>query len=185
MTRRTDNIMSDHDEMDYDNLATAPAASLHDDQPQGAGGQTDQGDPDAALDALAEKGGDLGGAASVAKKTKVKVVVNKARSVKTDEGTKTKVVIDLEVVEVLDAHGDPKLIGQEHSLWCCVASPVAKDVTRGKADLYKAARAAGCPLDPADLRKTQRGAKMTEALVGCTLIVTLAPGTQGGTFVNV
>ena len=173
------------DDMDYDNLATAPAASLHDDQPQGAGGQTDQGDPDAALDALAEKGADLGGAVGVSKKTKVKCVINKARSVKTDEGTKTKVVLDLEVVEVVDAHGDPKLIGQEHSLWCCVASPVAKDVTRGKADLYKAARAAGCPLDPADLRKTQRGAKMTEALIGCFLVVTLAPGNTGGVFVNV
>lgn len=173
------------DDMDYDNLAASPAASLHDDQPPGAGGQTEQNDPDAALDRLAEKGGDLGAAAGVSKKTKCKFVINKVRSVNTDEGTKTKVVLDLEVVEVLDPGADPKLVGQEHPLWCCVASPLTKDVTRGKADLYKAARAAGCPLDPADLRKTQRGAKMTEALVGCTLTVTLAPGTQGGTFVNV
>ena len=53
------------------------------------------------------------------------------------------------------------------------------------ANLHQRRPAAAAPLDPADLRKTQRGAKMTEALVGCFLVATLAPGTKGGTFVNV
>lgn len=175
--------------MDYDNLANTTASTSTDQQPTGDGGARSEQDPDAALDDLAQGGEDLGGAVQVAKKTTVRAVITGAKSVVTnkDEGGKTKVVIDLEVVGLKTESGDPKLVGTEHSLWCCVGGKAAqaKEVTRGKTDLYKLARKAGHPLDPGDLRKTVKGAKMTEALVGAEVEIILAPGNQGGTFVNV
>lgn len=176
-------------DMDYDNLANSSASTSTDQQPAGDGGGRTEQDPDAALDDLAQGGEDLGGAVQIAKKTTCRAVIKGVKSVVTnkDDGGKTKVVIDLEVIGLKTEGADQKIIGTEHSLWCCVGGRAAqtKEVTRGKTDLYKLARKAGHPLDPGDLRKTVKGAKMTEALVGAEVEIVLAPGQQGGTFVNV